>query len=490
MPIIEKEIPREFIPEDVPDVEEQEGPTFAEENQALFEGFLQRYYFDYWEDPATHSVPHDPYGRSLELYPTAVCNTNCTYCYLKNFSGETFYDQESKRPKVILHNTKMILDYLLEKDLRPPTIEVFSGDIFAHTQLWEPYFELIYDFVSKVRDPEGIHISVPTNATWIMHDDKVQKIEDLIQRFADLGARISFSMSVDGLIVDNYSRPFKNPNIKYTEEFYDKLFMFAKKYNYSMHPMISAHNIKDWVENYQWFISQWKSVGVEAKEAVARTYLLEVRNPDWTPENLLDLIKFLRKTVTYLYEEVYEKDLEMMYDNVIQRNHGNLFGSGFGSVGRGMLCNIEPSLAIRADLKLISCHRLGYAGYEGGELATDGEKITGITAKNPMSFMASRFHDFRKGLMCESCPIKYACGGYCLGANYEMTGEQYLPVPTTCRLELVKLKALVDAYEDIGLLRALKAAFREGTTNVRSIGAWEFLQNYDSEAFHITEETE
>ena len=51
-----------------------------------------------------------------------------------------------------------------------------------------------------------------------------------------------FSISVDGMIVENLTRPLNN-NIEKTEEFYERLFLFAKHNTFYFHPMISAESI-------------------------------------------------------------------------------------------------------------------------------------------------------------------------------------------------------------------------------------------------------
>ncbi len=454
--------------------------TFEQENKELFKDFLERYYFIYWRNPETqHDVPEDIFGRGLELYPTSACNTSCTYCYLKNFDGETFYDKASQRPANVLENTKQLLDWFIKEDLRPGGLEVFSGDIFSQNALWEPYFDLLYDFICRVRDPEGLSISIPTNATWIKNEDTVHKIEkNIIERFANKGVHASFSMSIDGGPLDNYSRPFKNPSMQYTEDMYKRIFEFCVRHGYGTHPMLSAHNVHDWVENFKWFVQKWQEVGMSKKEAIDRTYILEVRNPDWKPEDLKALHTFIMEIGHYIFEDIYEGNLRDFYHEIVEENRGNFFGAISGTVARGMPCSIETSFPVRADNKLISCHRLGFQGYEGGKFVSDGEKIVDIEPINPDSFMASRFFEFATGLQCNHCPIRYICGGFCLGANYEMTGEQYLPVPTVCRMEMVKVKALTELYRDIGVLEPLINTFRHSSPlNFRMIGCYDYVLN-------------
>ena len=66
---------------------------------------------------------------SLELYVTPDCNQNCSYCYLCKHKDD-LYPKELRKPEIILKNIKILLDYLIEKDLNPGRLDLFSGEIW------------------------------------------------------------------------------------------------------------------------------------------------------------------------------------------------------------------------------------------------------------------------------------------------------------------------------------------------------------------------
>ena len=82
-----------------------------------------------------------------------------------------------------------------------------------------------------------------------MDKSALAKIQRYINKFRDIGIVLFFSISVDGAIIENYSRPLQNGNVK-TEQFYEDLFIFAKHNKYAFHPMVSSYNVKHWIENY------------------------------------------------------------------------------------------------------------------------------------------------------------------------------------------------------------------------------------------------
>ena len=55
--------------------------------------------------------------------------------------------------------------------------------------------------------------------------------------------------------------------------------------------MVGACNISKWVENYDWWLDQYKKYFPDDEDF--QPSMLEVRNDDWTEENIQDYLKFL-----------------------------------------------------------------------------------------------------------------------------------------------------------------------------------------------------
>jgi sulfatase maturation enzyme AslB (radical SAM superfamily) len=89
-----------------------------------------------------------------------------------------------------------------------------------------------------------------------MDKSALAKIQRYIDKFKNIDIILQFSISVDGAIMEHYSRPLNNGKEK-TEEFYENLFIFAKHNNFAFHPMVSSYNVKHWIENYQWWMEKF-----------------------------------------------------------------------------------------------------------------------------------------------------------------------------------------------------------------------------------------
>ena len=147
---------------------------------------------------------------------------------------------------MILNNLKLILNYFLEENIFPETIDLFSGEIwgekFGVAILWE-----ILEYVKKAKNPPAM-ICIPSNCSFILNDKALETINTLIEAFEFYGTRLIFSASVDGYYLETENRSFidsKKNNLK-NDEFYDKLFTWCKKYNFGFHPMVNAYNIEKW----------------------------------------------------------------------------------------------------------------------------------------------------------------------------------------------------------------------------------------------------
>ena len=97
------------------------------------------------------------------------------------------------------------------------------------------------------------------------------------------------------MIIENNTRPLNN-NIPKTEEFYERLFLFAKHNTFYFHPMVAAESISLWKENVQWWHQMCDKYDMDFEEVMM---LLEVRNPDWTDEQIQEYCEFL----DYLIED-------------------------------------------------------------------------------------------------------------------------------------------------------------------------------------------
>ena len=128
-----------------------------------------------------------------------------------------------------------------------------------------------------------------------------------------------FSCSNDGLLLDLETRPFQTEELNFkkdTEDYYKKLFEFCKKWNLGFHPMVSAHGIEKWSENFLWWMSELKKYHFDRTSIM----FLEVRNDDWTDEKIYHYLKYLNTSINYMNDECEALNTISFNDYVHKKN--------------------------------------------------------------------------------------------------------------------------------------------------------------------------
>ena len=69
--------------------------------------------------------------------------------------------------------------------------------------------------------------------------------------------------------------------------------------------------------------------------------------------------------------------------------------------------------------------------------------------------------DKRTFPVCESCMINDFCIGQCWGSMFESNKDHFVPIPSVCALEHIKVKAIFDEIYDL----KLHTYFHEYTNN-------------------------
>ena len=90
----------------------------------------------------------------------------------------------------------------------------------------------------------------PSNCSFLLNETATKTINTFIDSFDYYGTRLVFSASVDGPLLEEDNRSFKNEskNILRDDSFYDTLFTWCKKHNYGFHPMVNPYSIEKWPE--------------------------------------------------------------------------------------------------------------------------------------------------------------------------------------------------------------------------------------------------
>lgn len=418
---------------------------FEEMNSHLHATLLDSIFCEDWltEHPRTN----------IEFIISPICNLKCEYCYITKHREEMF-DHSLVKPDVIRANLQKVLTWMGENGYHP-AIDLFSGELFAQELGWDICNDIaqFYEEHPNYRKPAGV--GIPTNYSFIDTQETIERMEKLIKRYKNIGISFYLSASIDGLILDQDTRPTRNQTVR-DEEWYERCFAFMAKHDFGPHPMIAPSSVKKWKENFLWFQKMYEKYNMKWWQL----YLLEVRDPNWTDENIRDYEDFLEFLMDWLWDKVEhnkEKFLEQLGAKTIPHNK-SLEGSGFNTIKAAILtdtqeaaCTIQKFFMLRlADLKMFPCHRTMYPHLETAQLSFPDEKTCYVKSKNVE--LATAVYSFapNKLPLCYKCEINRLCGTQCYGSMYETTGDMFNPIPSVCRLNIVRVNVVARKLKEFG----------------------------------------
>jgi radical SAM protein with 4Fe4S-binding SPASM domain len=429
--------------------------TYKQQNDELLQNMMEKTYFASWKLNWKRIVDKDPeaakkwkendifYGNylSLEFQLNQHCDLDCLYCYEQRY-GDIYFPGKTSDKKIVAHNVDLMLDFLYENKMYP-RIEIFSGDPLVQT-IGHTVIDKIITAAENGRQITS-DISVPTNMSMLLYPNRRKSIEDLIERGRKVGIRISLSASVDGAFMEE-NRPFKRKDKVRDAKYYDDLFRFAKKYSMGFHPMIYSHNMKNWKKNFMWFQKMFQKYDIPWTSL----YLLEIRNIEWTDDDLYELYDFMRWLVHWTFNKLGRNPFA--YGTGGQ--YFNILASGFNTNGRGIGCSIQSSLQLRmGDFSWAMCHRLMYDKLNVGKFEVVDDKLTGkFDSANIEAHIGLQSADTLSFPKCETCMLKHLCNAGCLGSNFESTGDPYTTHPSVCQVEHYKILGILQGLADNKLL--------------------------------------
>jgi len=410
--------------------------TYQEENDKLLNSFLDRTFFKTWRNQKEGFENF----RTLELFLNTKCNLKCSYCYLFNFGNE-LYPMELQDDERVLANLQVLLNWLIDRKLAPK-LELFSGEPFVQNVSLQALDMILDKFENADNKPSAI--VVPTNYTFILDEGMIGRIEGMIERSRKLNMPIHLSASIDGKYCEA-NRPFRNKSEPRNDDYYNKVFAFCKKWRFSFHPMIYSDYIGSWRNNFLWFQEMLKKHDIPW----SNIYLLEVRNKEWSRDNILRFEEFIRFLIRWTFLIPCHGQPQEFTRFLFKRGF-NILQSPLSTIGRGIGCSIQSTIHVRiGDLAIVPCHRTSYEPFVSAHFIVDDERITGIRADNPELLIAIMSMQSRSQPMCESCLIKYLCPGGCLGSQFENTGDLFSPIPSVCQMEHAKIRAMITVYKEL-----------------------------------------
>lgn len=438
-----------------------------ENNNALFKTFNQY---------LKKTTKLNKYG--IELYISPECNQACEYCYLiKN--RNKLYPQEIADHNLILKNLDIFFNYLIEKNYFPTSIDLFSGEIW-NSPFGMAVLEKLLNFV-KIADGKVKSIMIPSNFSFILDDYYKEKVEQIIEAAKYYGTSLLLSCSYDGPIVEEKNRPFVKDDSakKTTDEYISRLFDWCKKFNFGFHPMVNAHNIDKWPDQFKWWVDTLNKYDLNIW---AYSMFLEVRNNEWTEDTIKKYLYYLNESIDYTIDKIYKNDLNAYKDEIFclnPQNNGELKNYNFQALGANPIncgCSVDHLISIRlGDLAWVPCHRTSYEKLIYGKLIVEDNKIQGIKALNLPLMISVNSLGYKGLVKCNSCPIANYCMRGCYGANFEYSKEMFYPCPTVCDLLTAKLIFLLTKWEkmyfekDINIDSRVKAVFNDIKNNINNL---------------------
>ena len=351
------------------------------------------------------------------------------------------------------------MQYLRANNFHIPELSIFSGDIWTSEFGWKA-LEIIYNAIKSGLDIE--FITMASNCSFVGDPIAVQKMQQFIDKFNAIGCPFQISISVDGKCVDEAGRPRNDKNNKYTDEFYERIGSFARHNNFLFHPMVSAENVKYWIENYEW----WRKFLQYYEFDLDDIMTLEVRNGNWTEENIEDYCKFLTllldrwmKDKCHNNPQVFAKYLASSYLlNSENPSVGGYMPWLIGRVDTFIGCTVANHLTVRlGDLAICPCHRTAYNEYLYGYFDVKNDKIVGVRAVNPvMAIKVYMNNVLTSSPLCDQCPINNCCLKGCLGSQFEYGRDPFMPLENICKFFKNKAKTIFKYYRDHKIIDYLK----------------------------------
>ena len=442
--------------------------TYKDEQNKLFNTFLDEFYIDSWRENyrGEFNKDGDIILTNIELNIRGKCNLNCKYCYMQRYM-DTLYPASIDNIGVSLDNVDKVFDWLRVEKLLPKGIDLFGGEAISCSE-YQRLFNSIYSFVSELTEKQRADFSVCLPANVIFLEDKAyyDMLIDTQKRFIDIGIPIHYSLSLDGKYCDPHSRPAYNPKFRYSDSFYDTVIQFSREcaLRPHFHPMIARENIKYWKENFLWYVDFIrKAYQCSIQDSLKYLYLLEVRNWDWTDDEIKEFSLFLEFLIEYLYEQLGS---DSFYKEVIKGTTLNILHF-YGMNRRGLTCGLQTNLTIRTgDLTTAPCHRLFYDIYTSSTIEVQPDKSFKFKSKNPYGHIMSCATNYRNIVPCSTCEINTLCNGPCLGSNYEANKDMFVVPEVVCKLEKAKIFTIMAKLKEKGLLPKVIADLkREGLRN-------------------------
>ena len=434
---------------------------YQKEQDQLLQTILDLRFFNPWKGLTKYQDRRSLQPDShLELYVTSSCDQHCEYCYLQKH--KELYPAEFNKPELILENLERVCRWILINNFNIPILDLFSGDIWG-TQLGWDIFDTLYKYIQQ--GMQIGYIMIASNCNFVSNSIALQRVQQYINKFKNINCPIVFSVSVDGKVIDDFSRP-KNSKETYTDEFYNTLGAFAHTNNFLFHPMISPYNVHLWIENYKWWKEYLKYYNYKDISAIMT---LEVRDANWTEENIKDYCNLLIYMMDDFLQDKCHGDINKFTHAIIGTKVSDMSTYLTGYIPWAMIpadsfkgCTVPSYLTIRlGDLAICPCHRQAYKQYLYGYFNVENDNITTIRAVNPTMAIKILMADVQMTTpLCYSCIFKKWCLKGCFGSQLETMHDPFFPINSVCKFFKAKYKTIMNYYKEKGVIKILQDTYK------------------------------
>lgn len=449
---------------------------FQKQNDELLDLVFDRIFFRRWKECAKNIDEIEKRPYSIELFITPNCNLGCKYCYLYNH-GDELYPKQFRDQSIILSNITKVLDWIVDNNFYIYTLSLFSGEIW-HTKSGLKILDLVYKKLKNYKFCD--HIMIPTNGTFMNYPDYISAFDEYIDKFDKIGTPIHLSFSIDGLPVEELTRPLLDDKGRENlEKFYETLFDFYTRHrpNCGLHPMVSAYGIEYWIDNFKWWMNTLKKYDIDR---INEPMMLEVRNDDWTLDKIEHFKKFYEYWFDYTLNEIFKGNKEHMAYHMF----------GFDKIGSNRLalhkeknrigCSIQETIFIRCgDLAIVPCHRLSYPNLVYGQFELDNNgKINRIKSHNvEFAVKVLTANPLSSIAQCDACKYKNLCCKGCHGSQYEANAEPFSVIQSVCAMEKARINTMIYLIDKFEIDKAAKSMKDLSATRERML--YELLSEVD-----------
>lgn len=449
--------------------------SFYKDEQELFKNYLslstfkEEYNFNHMSvDSEATSIEEAPL-HAIELIIRPECTQKCEYCYVARYGEDLFPVEERASREEILHNIDLILDYVFNtKNLYINHWEFFAGDLFYD----DLYFDVIDIFTKYLREKQKRYPNVflkfpgviltPNNFSFIRNKERKARLEEYMANFEqEFNWELGFSISTDGKYATDTREHLTLP-----DEYFDELFQWTLKYKKNgFHPMIAKSNLNTAIENYEWWkkmCAKWYT-DVPEKRNDYLPYWLHARNDEWEPEDIDKMLVL----INYMFEDrflMHKNDIDALTYHLFIGDGANntlpsvdindLIRLKFSNLddSQRINCSMSGSTCIQVNnLSFAPCHRTTYAMFKGGHFVVENDKIVDIAPNNVTMYLNLKLNPIKDGPRCANCLYNIFCIKGCYGAQYESSGEVFLPGQKVCKLEQTMIEFLIWKYNKVGI---------------------------------------